>query len=91
MTTSRENFGYIVGVFETYIVAGRIHERNLQRAESSMLNRPGMDGEELESFASGSGAEVKAAFPAWITDEVLAECDRVYAINPQNQIMFPRS
>lgn len=81
---------YVVGVFETVVIVGKVHERNLARAEELMQRRQGPDGETLEEFSSGTAEEVLAAMPELITREILARAEHAYSINPQHQIQFDR-
>lgn len=83
-------FRYVVGVFETLVIIGKIHIRNLERAELLMQQRRGPDGEELETYASGTEAEILAIYPKLVTREELRAADHAYSVNPQNQIQFPR-
>lgn len=83
-------FRYLVGVFETVVIIGKIHSRNLARAEELMQRREGPGGEELDSFSSGTEAEILATYPGLVTAEDLREADQAYARNPLSQVQYDR-
>lgn len=81
---------YVVGVFESHVVVGRVSPLNAERAGKLIENLPGMDEEKLEAWQSGTRAEMLATFPALVGDWTFDDADAAYAVDPRRQVTYER-
>ncbi len=90
MTERDEGALYIVGVFETHVVMGRVSELNLKRSGELMENLPGMEEEKLEGWQSGTREEMLLTFPHLLGDWAFEDADKAYQLDSRRQITFER-
>lgn len=86
----REGPLYLVALFATVVIVGRISWINLPRAEELVQRLPGPNGEDLEAWQSGTRAEMLETYPADVGDWTFDEADHAYEANPTAQIMYAR-
>lgn len=82
---------YIVGVFETQLLVGRISRANCDRARITLTQRPGPSGELLEGSAYGTRTDILTALGEEIDPEDFEHADALYAANPTHQFLRDRS
>lgn len=82
---------YLCAIYETRVVLGRVSGHNLKRAEFLIGRLPGIDGELLDKWQTGSQAELQATFPEILeSQQVFDDADDTYRKNPKLQIEFER-
>jgi hypothetical protein len=81
---------YIVAIYESQVIIGRISWLNLPRAEDLVQRLKGPSGEDLQKWQTGSRAELLSTFPEECGDWSFDDADKAYEANPTAQIMYAR-
>ena len=81
---------YILGLFETQVILGRVSWINKKRAEQLMQQLRGPARERLETWGSGSRDHLLGLFGDQIAGEHFDDADEAYARNPKAQVRFDR-
>ncbi len=82
---------YVCGVYETCVVLGRISQMNKPRAEMLVQRLPGPDGEQLQTWQTGTRVRLLATFPKLLADDKFDDADEAYQVNPKHQVEFERT
>lgn len=81
---------YIVGLYETQVLVGRISRANLDRARSVLTNRPGPEGEIMEVWGSGTRAQLRKEFGPELDESDFDHADELYMANKTHQFIRDR-
>ena len=82
---------YLCGVYETCVVLGRVSQINRKRSENLVERLRGPDGEQLDSWQSGTRDQLLATFPKLLGDWSFEQADDAYRKNPLHQVQFERA